>query len=750
MRRFAILLFGSILSLLFCVRALAADGQIVTDTDTVAVPEGDTADVNVKLSAAPADTVTVNVVRTRGSDNLSLSSGATLTFTTADWDTYQPVTIASATDADADIAVAVFRVSADNWLSTEVSAWQMEAQALLTVQSTPCTAVAISGTPSGVTDYSVVLDVGDDVNLTAPTVWGDNLFADWLDVDGYPLSADNVLDFSITESTIVIATYTTTGSLDFYVNDDTAEPNFAAGDDSHSGLSASAPMRHIQAILDRYPSIGTNCTLHVSDGTYDEHVTLGASHAGLTILGAGRGISTIDGGGSGRPLTCDGFSGTISGFTISGGDADIGGGIYCENNAEVVVQSCAITGCHASQFGGGAACWSSSLDLIDCAITGNISDGSSGGVDAFLGFLYLADDVVSGNSAALDGGAVSACESFDVTEFSTFVGNKTGQTGGALLADLESEVAIADSIVWAYISALGGDQIAMDASTTLYVDYCDVDGGEAGILTPFGADLNWQDGNITADPLFVNAGGWNGSTWTDGDYHLQSRGGHWTTGGWVLDAVDSPCLDAGNADSPYDLEPLPNGGRVNIGAYSNTAQASKTFSYLLTVRSTPITSVAITGTPSGRTEYTSWRAPGSTVTLTATTSVTSGGQTYYFSKWFVGGGAQPTGVTTCSFSMTAAKTAIASYKSVTSLKITGPTTVKEMTTVKYVCTAIFSNGSSSKVTTRARWNDNTVYAKFIAPGTLKVSSVKADYRRRITATYGGKSTYLDITIKNVH
>jgi hypothetical protein len=76
------------------------------------------------------------------------------------------------------------------------------------------------------------------------------------------------------------------------------------------------------------------------------------------------------------------------------------------------------------------------------------------------------------------------------------------------------------------------------ASGTAGVTYSDVQGGYAGT-----ADLN-------LDPLFVNAAA--------GDYHLGPL---------------SPCIDAGKPTSDFSLEPEPDGGRINMGAYGNTAEA---------------------------------------------------------------------------------------------------------------------------------------------------------------------------------
>ena len=75
-------------------------------------------------------------------------------------------------------------------------------------------------------------------------------------------------------------------------------------------------------------------------------------------------------------------------------------------------------------------------------------------------------------------------------------------------------------------------------------------------------------GDFIRDPLFADYSGH--------DYHLQSAAGRWSEGVWVIDAVDSPGIDAGDPCDPVGMEPVPNGGRMNIGAYGGTAQASKT------------------------------------------------------------------------------------------------------------------------------------------------------------------------------
>jgi hypothetical protein len=87
---------------------------------------------------------------------------------------------------------------------------------------------------------------------------------------------------------------------------------------------------------------------------------------------------------------------------------------------------------------------------------------------------------------------------------------------------------------------------------------------------------NLGAGVTNADPFFASAS-------VPYDVHLKSLYGRWdpTAGGWTTDAVQSPCIDAGTPYDPADPatffahEPMPNGGRVNLGRYGNTAQASK-------------------------------------------------------------------------------------------------------------------------------------------------------------------------------
>ena len=75
-------------------------------------------------------------------------------------------------------------------------------------------------------------------------------------------------------------------------------------------------------------------------------------------------------------------------------------------------------------------------------------------------------------------------------------------------------------------------------------------------------------GNISVDPLFADL--------NNNDYHLRSeRGRYWPTHDiWVLDKETSPCVDRGDPTVRPTGEKMPNGARINMGAYGGTTSAS--------------------------------------------------------------------------------------------------------------------------------------------------------------------------------
>ncbi|MCX5637170.1 MAG: LamG domain-containing protein, partial [Planctomycetota bacterium] len=111
-------------------------------------------------------------------------------------------------------------------------------------------------------------------------------------------------------------------------------------------------------------------------------------------------------------------------------------------------------------------------------------------------------------------------------------------------------------------------------------EYCGSDsfqGGQNGTIDEimiYNRALSAQEvqqlyrGQYGTDPLFAAP--------NNGDYHLLSqRGRYWPQHDvWVLDKVTSPCVDGGDPAVDPVGEPMPNGGRIDIGAYGGTPYAS--------------------------------------------------------------------------------------------------------------------------------------------------------------------------------
>jgi hypothetical protein len=124
-------------------------------------------------------------------------------------------------------------------------------------------------------------------------------------------------------------------------------------------------------------------------------------------------------------------------------------------------------------------------------------------------------------------------------------------------------VDVRNCIFWRNAMLPRAKEINAPGSGILKIAFSDVDQALQA-----GAHLQLGTGMLRADPLFADP--------QNEDFHLKSKSGRWTGhGAWVSDAADSPCLDAGDPSSIFQNEPVPNGGRINLGAWGNTAEASR-------------------------------------------------------------------------------------------------------------------------------------------------------------------------------
>ncbi|HMO50685.1 MAG TPA: CocE/NonD family hydrolase [Kiritimatiellia bacterium] len=84
------------------------DLGVELSTSQLAVPEGASSNMSVRLPRDPGGPVTVTITKEAGDPDLSLTSSASLDFTSANWSNWQTVTFAAIADADAVSGAALF------------------------------------------------------------------------------------------------------------------------------------------------------------------------------------------------------------------------------------------------------------------------------------------------------------------------------------------------------------------------------------------------------------------------------------------------------------------------------------------------------------------------------------------------------------------------------------------------------------------------------------------------------------------
>jgi len=315
-------------------------------------------------------------------------------------------------------------------------------------------------------------------------------------------------------------------------------------------VNASATIRHVPG---QYPTIQAGIdaavggdTVLVADGTYTGLGNKNIDFLGKAILVTSENapeLTTINCQGAGRGFFfhCgEDTTSVLRGFTIqNGGGLSCGGGILCQGSSPWIVGN-TIAWCAAEEQGGGIYCEGSSPRVERNTITGN-SAPQSGGLYMNGGVGIIVGNLIADNSAwAAAGGGIHCEFSSPRIDGNTITGNSAVTYGGGIRSYPDTPQTVINTILWGN-SASTGPQISLGAGS-MDVSYCDVEGGSAAVHVAPGATLYWGEGNMDWDPLFV--------TGPLGDYYLsQVAAGQ---------GSDSPCLDAGDPNSP-----VPGGAPTN-------------------------------------------------------------------------------------------------------------------------------------------------------------------------------------------
>jgi hypothetical protein len=285
-----------------------------------------------------------------------------------------------------------------------------------------------------------------------------------------------------------------------------------------------------------------------------------------------------------------------------GGAINLGGGtaiVPSRIPKSMLLQDCTFRGNRA--YNGGALCvHAAEFDFLGCRFSQNTaSDG--GAVSNRSAGTNFTECLFSANTALCSGacvyahgtknfvtrGGVKTRYDFDVTLTNCTLTANIAPEGRTITCSSWDSADIDTTLIGNCILDNGPSEICNPRGSQIEICFSDVRGGADSVYDPCQSVL-WGQGNLDVAPLFADPGYWdpngtledpNDDFFVEGDYHLKSQAGRWdpAAGSWVVDDVTSPCIDAGDPNSPIGEEPFPNGGRANLGAYGGTTEASKSY-----------------------------------------------------------------------------------------------------------------------------------------------------------------------------
>jgi hypothetical protein len=406
------------------------------------------------------------------------------------------------------------------------------APAAVTLSSGPGGAVTIPG------EGLYTAQVGETVRIQAEPMDANlYLFARWT---GTAVQAGLVADANSASTTIAVGSARSTLKASFLSRMDTIYVDDDASDDPRLYTSMvsdpqenGTPEHPFDAIQEGIDVARDGSIVVVRPGTYHECIEFRGRNIKVTGIDPSGSLLSkpfpvLDANYAGTAVTFargEDPNSVLAGFIITRGKGSATGGIRCENSSPTIA-NCLIVGNRASNLDYAAVyCRGSDATFVNCTV------------------------------------AVSA-----VAE----------RTTGIYLSD--SDVAFVNSIIWCDVPKDTNTKSRGGGGGRPATTYTCVTDGGSGL------------GSIDADPLFAQPGWWAdpndpnvvvgsnapGAIWIAGDYHLKSQAGRWDpkARAWVRDDITSPCIDAGDPNSPVGDEPEPNGGRINMGAYGGTAEAS--------------------------------------------------------------------------------------------------------------------------------------------------------------------------------
>jgi len=245
---------------------------------------------------------------------------------------------------------------------------------------------------------------------------------------------------------------------------------------------------------------------------------------------------------------------TVSGF---------GGGLYCYNS-DLIIENTVFKDNTATGYwgddwydpgnGGAIYCSNSSPRIINCSFKDNYAE-QDGAYSRGGGILFensspiIFNSIITNNNSGWGGGIYSYNSLLTITN--SIISNNFSSFGGGIYEHNSTNVIFVNSILWYNYP----DEVYFNnysQPNSISVLYSNIQDGEAGIITNNDGEINWYEGNLDSDPLFLDP--------ENDNYQFLSN---------------SPCINTGTPDTTglnlpeYDLAGNPRiyDGRIDMGCY---------------------------------------------------------------------------------------------------------------------------------------------------------------------------------------
>ena len=284
----------------------------------------------------------------------------------------------------------------------------------------------------------------------------------------------------------------------------------------------------------------------VEPGIYFENLNFRGKAISIQSI-SGPSLTAIKGNG-GKVVIMGGPGAEIVGFTITGGKSDYGAGVAVSGSSSVIRENIFEGNTQTAGGFGAAIGGNCASPIIEKNIFWNNTSDNQW-LSGVVSFINSSSPVIRNN--------IFAHNNSNAIVLTLPSGNKPRVTNNTIINNrigirVDSRVNQKEQVFQNNILVANQNGLRIENGWEPYYptwEYNLVFGNNVDYVGI--RDQTGIAGNIHADPCFVNANA--------GDYHLRP---------------DSPCIDAGDPISDFGLEPEPDGGRIDMGAYGNTPEAT--------------------------------------------------------------------------------------------------------------------------------------------------------------------------------